>query len=166
MPFSAQKAVLYAIFILFSGALSAQAMAAPCYTDIEFEADQGLRIHSELMVIGLNCQHLGKRYGQNLYGDYRKLTADHADLFAGYERTMMEFFKKQGASNPEAKLNDLRTRYANKISDDAAKMRPDIFCSRYAPRIEQAKAMSRNDLKKWAATPFPQHPVSHKACKK
>ena len=155
-----------AIIGLLLSLISAPVLAATCYTEAEFEADQGLRIHSELMVIGLNCQHLGKRYGQNLYGDYRKLTADHSDLFANYESIMMSFFKKQGKGDPVARLNDLRTRYANKISDDAAQMRPDIFCSRYAPRIDQAKVMSRNDLRKWAATPFPQHPVSHELCKK
>ena len=31
---------------------------AKCYTSKEVEAEQGVRILSELMVIGLNCQHL------------------------------------------------------------------------------------------------------------
>ena len=29
-----------------------------CYTHEEAEAEQGIRIHSELMVIALNCQHM------------------------------------------------------------------------------------------------------------
>ena len=137
---------------------------ATCYSAQEAEAEQGIRIHSELMVIGLNCQHMGKRVGMNLYGDYRQFTARHADLFAGYEDLMRTFFRKTGESNPEARLNTLRTGIANKISKDAAKMRPDVFCATFAPRIEAVVNMSRDDLKKWAGTIYPSHPVSHPVC--
>jgi hypothetical protein len=135
-----------------------------CYSDAEAEADQGIRIHSELMVIGLNCQHMGKRHGQNLYGTYRQFTADHGDLFAKYEAILIDFFKRGGAQNPVMSLNDLRTKYANKISNDAAKMRPDIFCAKYSPRVLQAADMKQEDVRKWAATIFPEHPVSHPLC--
>ncbi|MCB1531354.1 MAG: hypothetical protein KDJ35_00655 [Alphaproteobacteria bacterium] len=140
------------------------AMAAECYSPAQAEADQGIRIHSELMVIGLNCQQIGARYGLNLYGQYREFTARHADLFGGYEDILLAFFKKRGDGKPEASLNTLRTKYANKISNDAAGMRPDIFCATYAPRVEAAHKMSREDLKKWAATIYPSHPVSYPLC--
>ena len=42
--------------------LSAPAMAANCYSAAEAEAEQGIRVHSELMVIGLNCQHMTPAY--------------------------------------------------------------------------------------------------------
>lgn len=144
--------------------LPGTALASGCYSAAEAEAEQGIRIHSELMVIGLNCQHMGKRAGQNLYGDYRQFTADHGDLFAKYEEILMAYFKKNGAGNPESSLNTLRTNVANKISNDAAKMRPDVFCSRYAPRITQAKAMKGNDVRKWAATVHASHPTSKPLC--
>lgn len=150
-------------FILFIP-FNALADVKQCYSAMEAEADQGIRIHSELMVIGLNCQHMGKRYGQNLYGSYRQFTANRGDLFAMYERVLMDFFKKRGDSNPESSLNTLRTKYANKISNDAATMRPDIFCAKYAPRIQQASAMKSDDFRKWAAMIFPQHPVSYPLC--
>ncbi len=88
---------IFAAMVLFS--ISANA-AERCYSSMEAESDQGLRIHSELMVIGLNCQHMGKRYGMNLYGQYRELTARHADLFASYEDSLMKFFKKRGDAKP------------------------------------------------------------------
>jgi hypothetical protein len=135
-----------------------------CYSDAEAEADQGIRIHSELMVIGLNCQVIGKRFGDDLYGTYRKFTADHANLFGGYEETLINHFKKEGAANPVSNLNELRTRYANKISDEAADMRPDIFCSNYAKRVKQAATMKEPEIKKWAGTIYPSHPVSRPLC--
>lgn len=136
-----------------------------CYTSSQAEAEQGIRIHSELMVIGLNCQHMGSRKGMNLYGQYREMTARHSSLFAGYEKTLMDYFRARGDKNPEASLNLLRTTFANKISKDVASMRPDVFCSRYAPRMEKAYAMQREDLRKWASTVYPSHPVSHPVCK-
>jgi hypothetical protein len=140
------------------------AFAAKCYTQAEAEAEQGIRIHSELMVIGLNCNHMGKRHGQPLYTMYQQFTAKHGKLFATYEELLLANFKKNGEPKPEAKLHTLRTNFANKISNDAAGMRPDIFCSRYAPRILKAADMSEADVRKWAATIYPSHPVSQPVC--
>ena len=140
------------------------ANAGSCYSDAEVEAEQGIRIHSELMVIGLNCQTMGQRAGMNLYGDYRKFTARHADLFAKYEQILMTHFAGNGGGKPEAQLNTLRTNFANKISNDVADMRPDVFCSRYAPRITKASSMSQTDVRKWAATVYQSHPVSKPLC--
>ena len=142
--------------------LSAHAEA--CYSKVEAEAEQGIRIHSELMVIGLNCQHMGQRAGMNLYGQYRQFTSEHSALFARYEQILMNYFKKNGGGKAVAQLNTLRTGFANKISNDAAAMRPDVFCSRYAPRITKASEMNRTDLRVWAATIHPSHPVSRPLC--
>jgi hypothetical protein len=76
----------------------------------------------------------------------------------------MNFFKQNGDRSPEASLNTFRTTFANKISDDAARMRPDIFCSRYAPRVTKAHAMKLEDVRKWSATLYPSHPVSYPLC--
>lgn len=116
------------------------------------EAEQGIKIHSELMVIGLNCQHMTPRGWKNFYQQYREITAKNADLFAGYEQTLINFYSQSGDSNPEGRLNDLRTRMANQVSIDAAKMRPDVFCARFAPRIPKAAQMSRDDLRQWASS--------------
>lgn len=144
--------------------MTAPASAASCYSKAEAEAEQAIRIHSELMVIGLNCQHMGQRNGMNLYQQYRQFTADHGDLLAGYEQTIISFYKNNGEAKPEASLNTLRTNVANKISNDVAAMRPDVFCSRYAPRIVRASKMTQGDVRKWAATFYPSHPVSRPLC--
>jgi hypothetical protein len=117
------------------------------------------------MVIGLNCQHMGKREGMNLYSQYRQFTSVHADLFAKYEEILMKYFSRNGKDKPESEINSLRTGFANKISNDVAAMRPDVFCSRYAPRITKASAMSHTDLRRWAATIHKSHPVSRPLCK-
>lgn len=135
-----------------------------CYTQEEAVAEQGIRIHSELMVIGLNCQHMTPAGQQNLYQAYRDFTSKNADIFAGYENRLLGYYQRIGTGNAEGQLNTLRTQLANKISLDAARTRPDVFCSHYMPRIQKASTMSRAEIQKWASTFYPGHPVSHPVC--
>lgn len=137
-----------------------------CYTQEEAIAEQGIRIQSELMVIGLNCQHMTPAGQKNLYQAYRSFSASHSDLFSGYENQLISYFRRTGSGNPESEFNVLRTQLANKISLDAAKTRPDVFCQHYIPRIQKAAKMNRPEIQKWAATFYPGHPPSHPVCGK
>jgi hypothetical protein len=135
-----------------------------CYTATEAEAEQGIRIHSELMVIGLNCQHRTPPDQKNYYTQYKEFTAKNGDLFAAYERALVGYYTRAGEQNPEGALNQLRTQFANKISGDVAKMRPDLFCEYYAPRVPKAAAMGTADIRKWANTFFRSHPLTQPIC--
>ena len=161
--FSLYRQMFFITLILLSFASSA-AYAASCYNLSEAEAEQGIRIHSELMVIGLNCQHMQFKDGSNLYLKYRDFTSRHSGLLSGYENTLMEYYRRTGQGNPETKLNTLRTSFANKVSRDAAEMKPHNFCNQYARRIFQVDNMGRQDLRKWAATLHKSHPLSAPVC--
>lgn len=151
------------LFVLCLG-LYCPAFAAKCYTPKEVEAEQGVRILSELMVIGLNCQHLTPKGQENLYTQYKRFALKHENLFSGYENTLLKFYRAEGNKNPESHLHQVRTDVANKISKDAATMRPDAFCAAYAPRIAKASQMPESKIRRWAQTIFPGHPVSRNSC--
>lgn len=155
--------VLFSYVLILAAVPDAGAEAQTCYTMSEAEAEQGIRIHSELMVIGLNCQHMYSAGGRNLYAQYRAFTNEHARIFADYERELMRFFSRLGL-DAESRINSLRTQFANKISNDAARMRPDLFCHQYAPRIIDVADMTGYDLRRWASTFFESHPVSYPIC--
>ena len=104
------------------------------------------------MVIGLNCQHMTPRGWKNFYQQYREITNRNSDLFSGYENTLINYFAQAGERNPEGRLHDMRTVMANKVSTDAARMRPDIFCSTFASRLPKAAQMSRDQLRQWASS--------------
>lgn len=131
---------------MFLCLVSSSAFASSCYSAKEAEAEQAIRIHSELMVIGLNCQHMTPRGWKNFYQQYREITQRHQSLLSNYEKTLI---RSNGGS--ERKMHDMRTSFANKTSTDAAKMRPDVFCSTYAPRIPRVAQMSRAEFQQWAA---------------
>lgn len=140
------------------------ANASACYSMQEIEAEQGIRIQSELMVIRLTCQHIAKRHDKDLFMTYASFYSKNRPTLASYEDTMMKYFEKSGEVNADRALRTLRTKVANRISKDAATMRPDLFCTRYAPRIEKAAIMTKQDFRRWASTVFESHPVSKPLC--
>ena len=150
-----------AFIALFS--MTGTSIAANCYSSAEYEAEQGLRIQSELMVIALNCQHMAYRKG-NLYLRYREVSRQNNDLIKSYEGTLMKHYKREG-KNPEKNLNNLRTNLANKVAIKSASMRPDIFCYNHRDYIETAMNMDREAFRRWAKQPEPSNPTSKPLCR-
>lgn len=158
------RCLVFFCAMFFLAASPALAKEKGCYSLSEAEAEQGIRIHSELMIIGLNCQHLTPADQKNYYEQYNDFTLKNEALLVRYEDILIGHFKNRGDKNPERSLHDMRTLFANKVAGDAAKMRPDIFCHRYSPRLVQADGMSSDDVRRWASTFFPTHPVSEPIC--
>lgn len=148
-------------FVLFLSII-ATSSAQACYTAREREAEQGLRIHSELMVIGLTCIKMPQ--GQEIYNKYQHFTRKNADLLAEYETDLINYYKSEGVTSPEKKLNTLRTEIANEISGKATTMSTRSFCDRYASYIDQALDMDQQKLRLWAQTVWPDQPVSEQMC--
>jgi hypothetical protein len=157
------KMRLAAAAVIVLLASTAPASADSCYTAREVEAEQGLRIHSELMVIGLTC--LKMPGGQELYKKYAQFTMNNQDLIAGYETTLIDYYRMQGAGrNAEKELHTLRTKLANSISTHTIEMGTASFCSHFSARIDKALSMDRDHIRAWAQHVWPDTPVSHPIC--
>lgn len=137
---------------------------AKCYSAAEAEAEQAIRIHSELMVIGLNCQAMASRYGENPYGQYAQLTSRNAGLFANYEKTLINYFRDTGVPKPESSFNNLRTVFANRISQQVAAKRPDVFCAENIKRLSRVANMSEDELRAWAVSLSQQGATTQPIC--
>jgi hypothetical protein len=136
--------------------------AEACYSAREFEAEQGLRIHSELMVIGLTCMKMPE--GRALYRKYQEFTANNAPLIAGYEADLLHYYSQDGVAGPEQKVHTLRTHLANEISRRAVSMSMLSFCQQFSPRIDQALAMDQQKFRRWAQHAWPNQPPSEPVC--
>ena len=137
--------------------------AQACYTSREREAEQGIRIHSELMVISLTCMKMPGR--EDLYEKYQRFTRQNSDLIAAYESDLISYYKSEGVAKPEKKLNTLRTDLANNISSKAITMSTRSFCDKYASHIDRALVMDEQKLRRWAQNVWPeQQPVSERMC--
>jgi hypothetical protein len=136
---------------------------AACYSPAEYEAEQGLRIQSKLMVIALNCQHMPYKSG-NLYMSYRQMSMQNKALFDQYDQTLRSFYNRNGGG-AEHKLNNLRTEMANNVSVMAAQTRPDIFCYKNKSFVTQALNMSSDQFRQWAARGMSGAPSSYPQCR-
>jgi len=144
-------------------AFASPAFAKSCYSAAELEAEQGLRIHSELMVIALNCQ-AAKGNTTNLYQKYEEFTQRHEAMLGRYEDTIMEVFRREGVANPEPALNDFRTALANRIAKESVRLQTNVFCKSYGPLVTRAHAMNEAALRTWAQTVFEGYPLSRPVC--
>lgn len=136
---------------------------AQCYNAQQLEAEQGLRIHSELMVIALNCQHLNVN-NVPLNKQYEAFTRRHSNLLRTYEETIRAYFASIGEPKPEAELHEFRTILANRIAGEAVRLQAPTFCRAYSERITQANAMDEAKFRRWAQTVFPSYPLTQPIC--
>ena len=118
------------------------------------QAEQALSLHSELLVIALNCNGHILKSSSDTYTAYETFTKKHKVLISEYERAILDHYKRNGVLNPEKELNRYRTELVNKISGQAATMRPDIFCYKFAARLDQAGEMTQREFRRWASTDF------------
>jgi hypothetical protein len=153
------RRLLIALFITLLPACASA--AEQCYNMEQLEAEQGLRIHSELMTIAINCQHLAGT--MPLYKQYEDFTQRNLALITSYENTMRNFFASEGQVG-ETSLNTFRTVLANRIANEAVRLQPNVFCRAYKGRITQASSMSQPQFRKWAQTVFPGYPLTRKLC--
>ncbi|HZH26005.1 MAG TPA: hypothetical protein VEY95_02375 [Azospirillaceae bacterium] len=123
----------------------AQAKEA-CFTKAEFEAEQAIRLHTELMVVGLTCRTPGS--GDVLFHNYRDFTNRHREQIIRWEKTLISFFQKNEKGNATRRLDTMRTEVANEISRRAVLMSPVRFCETMVPGATEAVKLSREDLLK------------------
>lgn len=124
-------------------------VAGACYSKAEFEAEQAIRFHTRLMVIGLTCQQLGGSY-EGLYVRYKQFTLNHKTQIAGWENTLISYYRKTAKGNPYHALDNLRTHLANEMSQHIAAVSANIYCTAHVPEIDAAMAMTDADVQKAA----------------
>jgi hypothetical protein len=123
-------------FLLFAvvTVLAGRAFAGEqCYSPTELQAEQLLRLHSELMVIVVTC-HQGSR-GENLVPAYTGFTQENLRALHDAEQTMMHYYKTVHGGNGVAQLDKLRTKLGNEYGQKIADISAPVFCSRYRDKV-------------------------------
>ncbi|MEA1651100.1 hypothetical protein UAJ10_19005 [Nitrospirillum sp. BR 11164] len=122
-------------------------VSGPCYSPAEFDAEQAIRYHTRLMVIGLTCQQLGGNY-EGLYVRYKKFTLAHKTQIIAWEDALIARYRKTAKGNPNRALDTLRTHLANEMSQHIAAVSTDIYCAQHADMLAQAELMNDADVVK------------------
>jgi hypothetical protein len=118
----------------------------PCYSKAEFDAEQGIRFHTELMVMSLTCQDMAAS-GQNLFADYKRVTLNLRDPLLEWEKALIGYYRKVGTRNPTRSFDNFRTSVANEASQRIAAVTTPIYCEASVPMIARALKMSVADAR-------------------
>ena len=134
-----------ALAVLCLGVMAFPAFAAQqCYSSNEVEAEQLLRLHSELMVITVTC-HQGS-HGENLIPAYTDFTKNHIAALHDAEKTMIEYYHTTYGGNGIERLDKLRTKLGNEFGQKIADISAPIFCQQYRDKVLQMCSASNKEV--------------------
>ena len=118
--------------------------AASCYQPAQLQAEQLLRLHSELMVITVTCRQGSN--GEDLPAAYGDFTRKHIRVLHDAEQTMMDYYRASGRRDPTDSLDKLRTILGNEYGQKAADMTSPQFCAAYRDKVLRFDALSGADV--------------------
>lgn len=133
--------------LAFNPAVAATAKGA-CYTDKEFEAEQGIRLHTELMVVGLTCQYLDVKGETSLFNQYKLFTLKYQKNVQDWERTLIAYYKRTTKGNATRTFDSFRTRLANEASQRAIALTTPVFCGTHALGVADVMRASLEDIRR------------------
>lgn len=153
-------AVLAAPLVLSGTALSAEskpAAAKPpvvkaavskpqaCYTRSEHAAEQLIRMHTEMMIVGLTCKNVVPE--KNPFGVYQDFSVKNRALLSSSEAAMIGHYKKTSGSSATKNFDTFRTELANESSRRAATIGIPQYCETFVERSKAAKELTPDDLR-------------------
>lgn len=125
--------VILALLLVIVSVGCAQAESrGQCYSPEQMEAEQWLRLHSELMVITVTCRQGSA--GENLVPSYTAFTKLNIKTLKHAEAVMMEYYRAQGQDG-QAQLDRLRTKLGNEYGQKIADLSAPVFCQLYRDKV-------------------------------
>ncbi|WP_376965397.1 hypothetical protein ABNQ39_30785 [Azospirillum sp. A26] len=117
-----------------------------CYNRAEHAAEQLMRMHTEMMVVGLTCRTvMPDKKPFDLYQDF---SVKNRALLSSSEASLISFYKRSGAGGNATRQFDMfRTELANEISRRAATIGIPQYCANFVDRSVAAKDLTADDLR-------------------
>ncbi|WP_247893666.1 hypothetical protein [Azospirillum endophyticum] len=117
-----------------------------CYNHAEHAAEQLMRMHTEMMVVGLTCRTvMPDKKPFDLYQDF---SVKNRTLLSSSEASLIAFYKRSGAGGNATRQFDMfRTELANEISRRAATIGIPQYCANFVDRSAAAKDLTADDLR-------------------
>ncbi len=135
---------------LIAGAVALAVPAAAfanktCYNKAEHAAEQTIRLHTELMIVGLSCQTVVP--DKNPYGKYQEFTIRHRAHISDAEKVLIQHLRRTAKGNPTRVFDNYRTELANQISRRAATIGSWRYCVDFVESAEAAMKLETKDVK-------------------
>ena len=111
----------------------------------DIAAEQLMRMHTEMMVIGLTCKSVVPE--KNPFGLYQDFSVKNRALLSSSEASLIGFYKKSGGGNATRQFDMFRTELANETSRRAATIGIAQYCQTFVDRSQAAKELDAEDLR-------------------
>ncbi|MDD3183018.1 MAG: hypothetical protein PHD48_09470 [Alphaproteobacteria bacterium] len=122
------------VAILILALISSPAFAGGrCYSAQELQAEQLLRLHSELMVITVTCKQSST--GRDLVRAYTGFTRRNIKQLKNAEQALIGFYEKFYGGNGVSRLDTLRTKLANEFGQESANVSAPTFCAQRRDKV-------------------------------
>lgn len=116
-----------------------------CYNRSEHAAEQLMRLHTEMMVVGLTCRTVvPDKKPFDLYQDF---SVKNRALLSSSEASLIAFYKRSGGGNATRQFDMFRTELANEVSRRAATIGIPQYCANFVDRSAAAKDLTADDLR-------------------
>lgn len=115
-----------------------------CYSRAEHAAEQTIRMHTEMMVVGLSCRDVMP--DQKPFDLYQNFTVKHRATISSSETALMGFFNRHGGGGTR-QFDTFRTELANEISRRAATIGTANYCQTFVERSKAATELTPAELK-------------------
>lgn len=136
----AASALTVAIALASGSVLAAAGPAKPaCYTRAQHAAEQLIRMHAEMMTVGLYCKEAYPN--DKPYDVYQQFTVDKSSQLSAAQKTMIGFF------GSESRFNAYHTAMANEASRRVTAINPSVYCKEFIDRIKDAQALSSDQVR-------------------
>ncbi|WP_247882438.1 hypothetical protein [Azospirillum sp. TSA2s] len=116
-----------------------------CYNRSEYAAEQMMRLHTEMMIVGLTCRTVTP--DKKPFDLYQDFSVKNRAMLSNSEASLIAFYKRSGGGNATRQFDMFRTELANEISRRAATIGIPQYCANFVDRSVAAKDLTPDDLR-------------------
>ncbi len=132
-----------------------------CYDQEQFEADRGLRLHTDVEVIMLTCRYSTK--AEDLRKLYLAFLKKNAPTIRKWEKVIAKAYAGTGRSSNEV-IDNFRTSLANQKAGEAARLGPKPFCKQWADFVPYAVNLTPEQVREYVHEPDKARPTKRQPC--
>ena len=140
-------------------AMAATAVAAPktgCFSNADLEAEMAVRFQAQLMVLSDICR-------DTTYGLF---TQRNREAIMGFQRQMIDHFKRAGERRADITFENYMTRIANQESIASGQLTTGQICQPSNPLIMTANSIGTSkDFRAYATSQAAEKRASYIVCK-
>lgn len=144
VPFRRLRRAMALAVVALVAVAPVAARAAECYSPAEYEAEQALRLQSELTVIAYGCPTPPGM--PPLPVQYGNFVRSHQKQFAQWQGTLRTYLRKTLGGNVDRNFDNLASLISNQLSNRQALVSPITFCEAEMGRFGQLVTMSADEL--------------------